>query len=156
MAKNSVSEYSVNKLILDTSFIVPLLGINISGQPLVIKKLSGVKFLYPILMLPELIGVLFKILKKERVDTIPIEVLVSFDALIYGDLVELIPPDSSDVELVYELIKLGWKDLFDGILYATAEKLKVLALTLDVEFRNFLKKQGFNYWMLVTPKDLKL
>ncbi len=156
MAKNSVSEYSVNKLILDTSFIVPLLGINISGQPLVIKKLSGVKFLYPILMLPELIGVLFKILKKERVDTIPIEVLVSFDALIYGGLVELIPPDSSDVELVYELIKLGWKDVFDGILYATAEKLGVLALTLDVEFRNFLKKQGFNYWMLVTPKDLKL
>jgi len=146
----------VNKLILDTSFIVPLLGINISGQPLVIKKLSGVKFLYPILMLPELIGVLFKILKKERVDTIPIEVLVSFDALIYGGLVELIPPDSSDVELVYELIKLGWKDVFDGILYATAEKLRVLALTLDVEFRNFLKKQGFNYWMLVTPKDLKL
>ena len=146
----------MNKLILDTSFIVPLLGINISGQPLVIKKLSGVKFLYPILMLPELIGVLFKILKKERVDTIPIEVLVSFDALIYGGLVELIPPDSSDVELVYELIKLGWKDVFDGILYATAEKLRVLALTLDVEFRNFLKKQGFNYWMLVTPKDLKL
>ncbi|MGB9896121.1 MAG: PIN domain-containing protein, partial [Thermoproteota archaeon] len=65
-----------------------------------------------------------------------------FDTIVYGDFIKKVPPDSEDLDNVYKLNKIGWSDMFDALLYSTAKRIKIPALTLDLAFRSFLKENS--------------
>ena len=87
-------------------------------------------------------------------DGLPGAALEAFNSIVCGALVELVPPTDEDLEVGYRVISAGWSDLFDAALYATAERLGVRALTLDVSFREFLRREGFDHTRLITHGEL--
>lgn len=44
--------------------------------------------------------------------------------------------------------------MFDALLYSTAKRIKVPALTLDLAFRSFLKENSLEYQWLKTPEEI--
>jgi len=75
----------------------------------------------------------------------------SFNSIIFGGKINLIPPEGDD--FAYNSIKLGWNDVFDALLCATAKRLGIKALSLDRKFKKFLKEYGFETDLPVTHRD---
>jgi len=51
-------------------------------------------------------------------------------------------PIGDDLELMYELTRYGWRDIFDAALYTTALRLNAKALILDSTFKISSKNMG--------------
>lgn len=135
----------VDSLILDTSFLLPYIGIRVKGIDEEISNyLEGIKLYYPYILLPELIGVIFKVSKKYRFERIPIEALNGLNTIIYGNDIRLLTPKSEDIEIAYDLIRKGLNDLFDALLYSTSIRTRIKVITGDKTLLNFLENKGFN------------
>jgi len=152
----SSREARSGELLLDTTYLLPYLGIRVRGveSRRLDRALRSYRLLYPLVMLAELEGVLYKVSRDRGMDRLPRAALDGFNSIAHGALVELVPPTDDDLEVGYRVISAGWSDLFDAALYATAERLDVQALTLDDSFREFLRRRGFNYKRLVTHREL--
>ncbi|MEM2088759.1 MAG: PIN domain-containing protein [Thermoproteota archaeon] len=156
MEKKSRDNYS-RKLILDTSFILPYLGVKVIGiEEKELEKITGsYETYYPLLLLVELQGVVFKEARKLSLKEVPKRAVESFISLVYGEYVKMIPPAEEDLYTSYDLISSGWNDIFDSILYAVSKRTKIKVLTMDTTFRKFLKENKFNHELLVTVNEIK-
>ncbi|MBO3808426.1 MAG: PIN domain-containing protein [Candidatus Brockarchaeota archaeon] len=145
MGKRSRDNYP-RKLILDTSFILPYLGIRvISIEEEDLEKITeNYELHYPLLLLVELQGVVFKEAKKLSLKEIPKKAINGFISLVYGEHVKMIPPAEEDLNTSYDLISSGWNDIFDAILYAVSKRTRIKVLTMDTAFRKFLKENKFD------------
>jgi len=142
--KSPIKSLRVSEVIVDTSFLLPYIGLRVKEVSYdVINELREIKIHYPYLMLPELIGAVIKVAKKMGLENIPRYALRSFNSLVYGDEINLITPTEEDLRIAYELVRAGLSDLFDAILYATAERTGIKALTMDEELIEFLRNHGF-------------
>lgn len=65
-----------------------------------------------------------------------------------------IKPGSKSIILAYKIRSLGHVDNIDNILYATACTRKMLFMSMDMEFKEFLKNKGFDVRMFKTHKEL--
>ena len=149
MGKNSQNESS-NRFVIDTSYLLPLVGIEVEGlDDDTINKIFRLKLYYPSSLIPELVGVIIKEVKRNRLDEIPKEVVEGLNSIIYGGFVELIQLEGEDVKTIYDLIKDGCNDIFDAILYATGKRLGIKVLSMDKSFKKFLKEQGYYYEIIV-------
>ncbi|BCS93703.1 PIN domain-containing protein [Metallosphaera javensis (ex Sakai et al. 2022)] len=129
----------ISELLVDTSFLLPFVGIRVTDANL---NLEGKILHYPSLMLTELFAVIMKEAKKRRLASIPREALDGF--LYVGYEVNLIQPVEQDLIMTYEVIRNGWNDVFDAILYATHVRTSLPLVTVDERFVNFLSSNGFN------------
>ena len=147
---------SLNKVVLDTSYILPFLGIEVkdvdTGE--LVKILNGLKLFYPAVLIAELEGVILKELRKHEMKSLPKEVLEGFDSLMLKGEVNVILPDSEELKIVHEIVSKGWKDIFDASAYALALTLDAFFLTLDKTFKNFLKQKNFEHERLISHKEL--
>ena len=155
LVKRSQRRY-LREVVLDTSYVLPILGIEVNGVSYEILKEITERFTiyYPAILLVELIGILLKEVKRKQLREIPREAIKGFNIVIYSGLINIVLPIGDDLELIYELMKCGWRDIFDATLYATALRLNAKALTLDRTFKNFLKEHGFRDEILITHKEL--
>ncbi len=144
------------KLVLDTSYVLPFLGIQVDEllSEELAQVLEGFKLYYPTAMLAELLGVFFKQLKKAEASHLLAEVKEGLDSLAYSGEVELLPLTSEVAEEAYKLIKAGCRDIFDAIAYATARSTGALLLTLDTELKRFLEERGMPRTSLVDHRKL--
>jgi predicted nucleic acid-binding protein len=130
----------LSELIVDTSFLLPLVGIKVKG--IKDELLEGRAIYYPNLMLTELLAVIFKEAKKLKLDKVPEEAM---KGLIYVlSNVKLIPIEELEIETIYEILNKGWKDIFDAILYTAYKSTKIPLITMDKSFYNFLKEKGID------------
>ncbi|ACP36374.1 conserved hypothetical protein [Sulfolobus islandicus L.S.2.15] len=130
----------LSELIVDTSFLLPLVGIKVKG--IKDELLEGRAIYYPNLMLTELLAVIFKEAKKLKLDKVPEEAM---KGLIYVlSNVKLIPIEELEIETIYEILNKGWKDIFDAILYTAYKSTKIPLVTMDKSFYNFLKEKGID------------
>ena len=136
---------------VDTTFLLSYLGIRVRG--LDEDVLSFLSPCYPIIMLVELLGVLYKEAKKKGLEELPEQALEGFNSIVYGKEVKLIFPTEEDLRLGYEVMRRGWKDIFDVMLYATAKRLEIKALTMDSSFKNFLKESNLDHEVLEVFKS---
>jgi predicted nucleic acid-binding protein len=143
------------KFLLDTSFILPTLGITVTGvNPEVIRFLANPKIevYYSRFSLLESLWVATKI--SESVfdgETFQLGLRSITEGLRYKRVEE----DSETFKEAFRLYRLGHKDMIDNILYASALSLDLRLLTLDDEFKKFaLEKKLKN--ILVFPDDLNL
>ena len=110
---------------------------------------------YPATLLVELKGVVFKEAKRRGLEELPEQVVEGFNSIIYAGVINITLPVGDDLKVTYDLVKLGWKDVFDAALYATALRLNAKALTIDKHFKEFLKDRGLQHNLLITHKELK-
>jgi len=141
---------SLDKFVIDTSYLLPIVGIEVEGlDQEVIDKIFKFELYYPASLIPELIGVIIKEAKKIGLDKIPKEAIEGLNSIIYGGYVKLVLPEGEDIEIVHELIRKGCNDIFDAILYATGKRLGLKVLSMDESFKKFLKEHGYEYEIFI-------
>ena len=138
----------VSKLVVDTSFILPYLGIKV--KEIKDELLEDKVIYYPLLLIVELIAVVIKEAKKRNLENIPDEASRGLSYVLSH--INLIEPDSEDLRIIYTVSKKGWKDIFDLLLYATSIRKKLPLLTLDKEFVEFLANNGFDISNIIVLK----
>ena len=132
-----------NRVLLDTSFLLPYVGLRVEGiDEEVIEWLENLDLYYPYIMIPELIGVVFKVAKKKGLSIVPENALEGFNFIVYGENIHLISPIKQDLEIAYELIMMGLRDIFDAILYATSKRTGIKAITADKSLIKFIKENN--------------
>ena len=156
MVKKYREEYSERKIILDTTYVLPLLGIEVEGLDRdILDHLIKYELYYPALLLVELESVVLKEARKRGLKSIPEQAIKGLNFLIYSGEINIVAPTGEDLKVMYELLRRGWKDIFDLSLYATAIRIDSRVLTMDKSFKKFLKDHGFHYQLLITHKGLK-
>ncbi len=137
------------------SYLLPLVGIEVEGiTEKDYNKILTKKLYYPSALIAELIGVVMKEAKKAKIEEIPEEAVEGFNSITFGGKINLVSPEGVDLKIAFELIKSGWNDIFDALLYATAKRLGMKALSLDNKFKRFLKENGFEADLLISHKEI--
>lgn len=155
MVKKFQKKYS-NSIIVDTTYLLPIVGLRVKGLSREDYEyiLENYRLFYPILLLSELSAVIVKQARKEKLEKLPKQAVEGLNSIIYLGTINLVPLDGEDLRIVYKLSKLGWRDIFDSILYATAIRLDMRVLTMDKKFKNFLKEKGLKHELLTSHKQL--
>jgi hypothetical protein len=130
---------SISSILLDTSFILPTLGITVSGvTPEAMKFLTEVPKI-------EIYYSRFSVLESLWVAT-RISNAVSdaetfqlgLRSIIEGHRYKRVEEDSEIFKEAFRLYRLGHKDMIDNILYASGVSLGLLLLTLDDQLKKFV------------------
>jgi len=142
------------KVLLDTTFILPTLGIDVGEEALKgLKKLADVK--------AEIYCSRFSIL-----ETLWIAARLSRDTNFNAESFRLglrsvlesgrYMKAEEDSEIFNEALRLyvmGHKDMIDNTLYATSTHLNLKLLTLDTQLKEFIKNKRLND-TLITPNQI--
>ncbi|QIW23765.1 PIN domain-containing protein [Sulfolobus sp. S-194] len=131
---------NLSELIVDTSFLLPLVGIRVKGVE--INLLEGKAIYYPSLMLTELLAIMFKEAKKLKLSKLPEEAMKGLIYILSN--VRLIPIEELEIEIIYEILNKGWNDIFDAILYTAYKSTEIPLVTMDKSFYSFLKEKGID------------
>ncbi|MCX8137562.1 PIN domain-containing protein [Pyrobaculum aerophilum] len=128
------------KILLDTTYLLPVVGIHVEGIEEVIKALSrlwkrgSAQFYYTQYNIIELLGKLSKL----NYDV----VTVSRGLRLIKDEFRLVHPTVGGYIKALELKQKGFRDLIDLLLYATAVTRSLKFLTRDDELVQFLISHG--------------
>ena len=130
-------------ILLDTSFLLPTLGINVSGA-----TEEGIKILSE--TETELYYSRFSILESLWVATRTVDdktflnesLRPGLRSIKEGGRYRRVEEDSEIFREAFTLYGLGHKDMIDNILYASAVRLGLILLTLDDELRKFALEKG--------------
>jgi len=145
------------KILLDTSFVLPFFGIEVENIPdSVVDKIvfkGNLDFIYPKLMLVELIAVISK--KVKEINQIPKFIEERIESLLISSDIKIIDPKPKHLVYALKLRKLGHPDIFDCLAYATAVIENSLFLTVDKNFINFLKDNDLNVGIIISPDTFK-
>ena len=144
------------RILVDTSFLLPVLGYETSRRVMEAwPLLAGHELHYSELSILE---ALWKISKRlaalddeERVEALK-RVREGLDAIGSGMLRAETTPAAAEKAL--EMYIMGHKDMIDNLLYATAEEAGLLFLTVDNSLISFLKSHGLPADHVVTPEEL--
>lgn len=135
---------------------MPLVGIEVEGiDAELYSKILQQKLYYPLSMIAELAGVIAKEVKKAGLDEVPKDAIEGFNSIVFGEGIDVVLPEGNDVKVACELINSGWNDIFDALLYATGKRMDVKVLSLDKEFKKFLKEHGYEYEILLSHKEVE-
>lgn len=141
----------VPRILLDTSFILPTLGINVSGATLEgFKSLgeTGTEIYYSRFSILESLWVAAGTVEKGTFD--PESFGLGLRSIMEGGKYMSVDEDSGIFNEALRLHRLGHKDMIDNILYASAAKLDLLLLTLDDELKRFVSENKLRH-VFVSP-----
>lgn len=130
------------RVLLDTSFILPTLGVD-TGREVEegLKKLSGVAELYySNFGILESLWVAARLAKTGRFDEERFR--RGLKSIFEGDRYKRAEEGYEVFDMALKLYTLGHKDMVDNLLYATSLNLDLRLLTVDLGLRKFLKGKG--------------
>lgn len=140
----------IDKAIVDTSLLLPYVGLKVRGlSEEAMKTISEMELYYPSIMIAELIGVMMREARRAGLSSIPKIALRNFNSIIYGEAIRIISPIDQDLEIAYTLITSGLNDIFDAILYSTSRRTGIKAITMDKALIEFLQQRNFNISNLI-------
>ncbi len=149
--KSKRSMRGKHKVLLDTTFLLPALGIEVEEEAMkVIPLFRSLEVYYLEVALLEAMWKITKIVDKRKYQ----RVKVGIEAI--RNTYELIePPPTAYIEAL-EIYRKGHRDYIDAIHYASAKALKMAWLTIDRDFIRFLEDNGYSVKNVVlTPKELE-
>ncbi len=142
------------KILLDTSFLLPTLGIRVQEEVNdALQKLHPrtEKIFYSEASLLECIWLAKGLIRKGKYDeAIFRRGLLSITKTGYYDVLH---PSAEDYLFALRLCELGHTDMIDNLLYAIALNNMCWFLTIDETFETFIEKQDFQN-VILTPKTL--
>lgn len=155
MARKYQRKY-LDSIVIDTTYLLPVVGLAVKG----LRRedynyiLENYQMFYPVPLLAELSAVIVKQVRKEKLEEIPKQAIEGLNSIVYLETINLVLPDGEDLKTIFKLLNLGWKDIFDSILYATAIRLNMRILTMDKSFKKFLREKGLRYELLISHEQL--
>lgn len=139
------------KIIVDTSFLLPALGIEVEEEVLeVIPLFRRVEVYYLEIGLIEALWKVLRIVPLEKVHRVKMGV-----EAIKRTYHLLEPPANAYTEAI-NIYHRGHRDYIDALYYATAKATGLPWLTIDYPFIEFLEKHGYPVQGIVlTPKEFR-
>jgi predicted nucleic acid-binding protein len=127
-----------SRILLDTSFILPFLGIDV-GEVIagVLHRLRDYELYYSELSLLEALWKIVKVVSFDKLD-----IVLEGLTLIRRDL-RLAQVNEKAVKTALELYKLGHRDLIDNLLYGISLSQNLKFLTIDRELVSFVKSNNY-------------
>lgn len=143
--------YQDNKILLDTSFLLPILGFETSRDIMdVFEKLMGYILFYNEVSILE---ALWKIVKVIRWRDDEIErVLEGIDSI--RRTMDNVPLDAEAMKKAIEMYRLGHRDIVDNLLYSVAVSKGIKFLTIDKELIEFIEENGLPRENIILPRDI--
>jgi predicted nucleic acid-binding protein len=137
------------RVLLDTSFLLPFLGIATDEVVMYsLPKLRGAELFYSELSILEAMWKAVKIVKKEDFG-----VILEGLRLIKRDL-KIARVDDKAVDLALSFYLMGHRDLVDNLLYGIAASQNMKFLTMDEALKRFVKEHGY-LDLFISLEDLK-
>ena len=126
------------QILLDTSFLLPFLGIDV-GEVIagVLHRLRDYELYYSELSLLEALWKIVKVVSFDKLD-----IVLEGLTLIRRDL-RLAQVNEKAVKTALELYKLGHRDLIDNLLYGISLSQNLKFLTIDRELVSFVKSNNY-------------
>lgn len=139
------------RILLDTSFILPTLGISVSGateEGIRILAETKIEIYYSRFSILESLWVATRTVQDKTFDD---ESLVpGLKSITESGRYRRVEEDFEIFKEAFRLYRLGHKDMIDNILYASAARLGLFLLTLDDDLRKFaLTKQLKDHFVSV-------
>ena len=137
-------------LLLDTSFLLPILGFETSEDVMgAFRELHGYTLYYSDISLLE---ASWKIVKVIHTDEEIRRVIEGVRAI--RETMNLVPVNERALELAMKMYGLGHRDMIDNLLYSMAITGEMRLLTVDVELLRFVEEHGLPRGQIVTPEEL--
>ncbi len=136
-------------ILIDTSFLLPTLGFDVSDEIIeCIKLLRGYEVHYLEVQLLEAMWKIVKVVKDEEAFGV---VEDGLRAIRSG--YTLISPEPDEFRVAYRLYELGHRDMVDNLLYSVSLKRGIPLLTTDKELIGFIGDVGWDRKMILTPRE---
>ena len=145
------------KILLDTSFLLPTLGISVSGDTQrgieILAETEGIEIYYSRFSILESLWVATRTIHD---DASYVESLgPGLRSIMEEGRYRLVEEDSEIFREAFSLFRLGHKDMIDNMLCATAARHSLYLLTVDEELRKFiLEKQLKDKILLMSVEAL--
>ncbi|MEM4970158.1 MAG: PIN domain-containing protein [Sulfolobales archaeon] len=137
-------------ILIDTSFLLPALGVEIEGDTEVIKLFRRLEVYYLEIGLLEAMWKILRIVSREKLE----RVRIGLEAIRKSYRV-IEPPPEAYIKAI-EIYDKGHRDYIDALHYTTARALGLLFLTIDFKFIEFLKNNSYPVeGVVITPKELR-
>ena len=139
------------KILLDTSFLLPILGFETSHEVMnTFQRLYAHTLYYNDISILEALWKIVKVIKGERSEIK--RILEGVIAI--RNTMEYAPISEKAIENSINMCKLGHRDMVDNLLYSIALSEGLRLLTVDKELINFIEKHGLPKQYILTPKEL--
>ena len=137
-------------MLVDTSFLLPALGIEIEEEGMkVIPLFRKLEVYYLEAALLEAMWKVLKIVDRKRLERVRTGIEAIRKTYHIAE-----PPPKAYIEAI-EIYDKGHRDYIDALHYAVAKALGIKLLTMDFEFIEFLRNNGYPIKnVIVTPKEL--
>ena len=148
----------MGNILLDTTFLLPSLGFDVKEiqakdiETLKSASKSNMRLCCSHFSFVEIFGKLAK--KSYTIDQDAVK--EGIRSLLESGTYEWITPSAEALSLAFKLRSSGHVDNIDNILYSVACVSKMLFLTLDMSFKEFLAKKGFDEHIIISLKDLSV
>ncbi len=140
-----------NKLLLDTSFLLPILGFETSKTIMdTFQKLDKYVLYYNDVSILE---ALWKIVKKINGSEEEIMRIIEGIKAIRNTM-NIIIINKESIKETISMYNLGHKDIVDNLLYSLAKANKLKLLTVDRELIKFIDKHKFQGENIITPEKI--
>ena len=148
----SRKDSQVNKILLDTSFLLPILGFETaSGIMKAFEKLDTYILCYNEISILEALWKIVKVIKWGE-DGVK-RILEGIDAI--RKTMDNITLDSEIVKNAIEMYRLGHRDMVDNLLYSIAVSKKLKFLTVDKDLIKFIEDHNLPREHIILPRDLQ-
>jgi len=135
---------------VDTTFILPALGINVEKEALeTIKHFYGIHINYLEVSILEALWKIIKIIPKNKLE----RVQEGINA-IKETYKQINPPPEAYID-AYKMYHDGHKDYIDNLIYSTSRRTETPLLTIDKDLINFLDKKNYPTNNILTPNKIK-
>ena len=148
---NRKNSHKNKGLLLDTSFLLPILGFKTSERIMkVFPRLDKYELYYNDLSILE---ALWKIVKKIRGAEEEIERIAEGIKAI-NETLKHVSINEKAVRKAIEMYQLGHRDLIDNLLYSTALYNGIKLLTIDTKLIEFIEENKLPKHAIITPEEI--
>ena len=148
---NSKSSQNSNKILLDTSFLLPILGFETSSKIMkAFQKLKSCELYYSDISVLEALWKIVKVIKgsEEELSRIEEGIKAMRETMKHASI------DEQAIKSAMQMCRLGHRDMIDNLLYSIATSKNLRLLTVDEDLINFIKRHGFAENNIITPEEL--
>ncbi len=141
-----------SRLLLDTSFLLPVLGFETSQRVMkALPKLAGHELYYSEISLLEALWKIVKVLKSrpaEDIERVIEGVRAIRDSMLHA------PVTAEAVEQAIRMYLMGHRDMVDNLLYSIALANNLTLLTIDDTLVDFIHRHKLPEEHVITPEEL--